>query len=955
MDKPRLQHTAMPQCLARSASATRLSSASSSLPHSSMESSAFIFLLRRRIKKGPEPELIVDKINSDSAHTLTNNGTPKVNGNNNAHHVHYNLGDKNNGHHEQQHQRQNQLLDFDIVEDEPYANMHPIQNAYETLSKVSVEKETPELEPTNQGEILESSLNSMEGSDDNVSYIRVSEDDLAKKGETMTKNDKEMSINGDDGEKSSMWDKRNARSIGEGVRFKSQLREGLEEQTKLHRERLLSNLLEGAIGATARTFEFEKEKIRNATKPFRWRGFGRGNKDSDSEGEESKESPSDSAFAEIATNTISSNTKDAEAKHKPNSRKFGARTIAGLIVAFAQEVEGLEVEVDADANTPIWDKTVHSIKICFSRLGFQQIRMGGLDEVFSELEKSMSPSEKFKLASSFFNVGKPATADEAFDKIDVDNSGSLDEVELAQALKMAAITGGNRFGSRSKETLTELASRLVRLYDTDGDGVVDREEYQVMVQDMATLRDAKLREELHEQTELDRTESNGGEKKKKKMWFSSVFGGKKNAPLSNNSTMGNGENIIDVTENEEFWGAIDQGEGSIVLEDLELDLRRLLFGAIPGAKKILPGGPLILKPFTATLTASFNKDDIMDSFFLDTGLRRLVARALSRRVRGIRDLLDGAVFYGRTWKVFEQNSPQVEVAKLEDVHFDNRNRLIITGRAKIQDALGYKHDPIEQGFKLRTKIGTRANGRIIGLLKPEIAIFAECPKELERTVKTKCKEWFGYTMPTLKPFYAYIPLVSPLKKDENMDGFNMGEDNQIKSIEIKNGKLRIEISAFLRPGRFLGNHFLAYTVPNRTIILTVDRVREGMRIARRNKRLAELAAREVQKLAAAQQSKGGASADIDSGKPSISPEGKDRIRRLEKEVKATIQEEAILREMKESSNKEKGKSFISRFVEGYSGAIREELDLEMNARLSFSISDFFGSQDSEENDDKELR
>ena len=41
--------------------------------------------------------------------------------------------------------------------------------------------------------------------------------------------------------------------------------------------------------------------------------------------------------------------------------------------------------------------------------------------------------------------------------------------------------------------------------------------------------------------------------------------------------------------------------------------------------------------------------------------------------------------------------------------------------------------------------------------------------------------------------YAYIPLVSPLKKDENMDGFNMGEDNQIKSIEIKNGKLRIEV------------------------------------------------------------------------------------------------------------------------------------------------------------------
>lgn len=156
----------------------------------------------------------------------------------------------------------------------------------------------------------------------------------------------------------------------------------------------------------------------------------------------------------------------------------------------------------------------------------------------------------------------------------------------------------------------------------------------------------------------------------------------------------------------------------------------------------------------------------------------------------------------------------------------------------------------------------------------------------------------------------------------------------------------LQISAFLRPGRFLGNHYLAFTVPNRTLILTLDRVREGMRNARRNKRLAELAAREVQKLAAAQGPAGGGTGPADeSGK--ISPEGKARIRRLEKELKATIQEEAIIREMEEDSNKENGKSFISRFVEGYSGAIREELDLEMNARLSSSISDFFGSQDSD--------
>lgn len=123
-----------------------------------------------------------------------------------------------------------------------------------------------------------------------------------------------------------------------------------------------------------------------------------------------------------------------------------------------------------------------------------------------------------------------------------------------------------------------------------------------------------------------------------------------------------------------------------------------------------------------------------------------------------------------------------------------------------------------------------------------------------------------------------------------------------------------------------------------------------MRNARRNKQLAELAAREVQELAAAQEFSSDEA--IETGdKPSISPEGKARIRRLEKELKATIQEEAILREMEDSS-KENGKSFISRFVEGYSGAIREELDLEMNARLSSSISDFFGSQDSDVDDAK---
>lgn len=62
-----------------------------------------------------------------------------------------------------------------------------------------------------------------------------------------------------------------------------------------------------------------------------------------------------------------------------------------------------------------------------------------------------------------------------------------------------------------------------------------------------------------------------------------------------------------------------------------------------------------------------------------------------------------------------------------------------------------------------------------------------------RSIRSTCKKWLGYTIPILQPLYTFIPLVSPLKKDDDMDGFNLGEDNQIKSITIKNGKLRFEV------------------------------------------------------------------------------------------------------------------------------------------------------------------
>ena len=146
--------------------------------------------------------------------------------------------------------------------------------------------------------------------------------------------------------------------------------------------------------------------------------------------------------------------------------------------------------------------------------------------------------------------------------------------------------------------------------------------------------------------------------------------------------------------------------------------------------KITPGGPLVLEPFTVTVTGSFNRDDIMESLLLDDGLRRLVARALRRRVRSIRDLLDGAVFYGRSWNMASKQAPVVEVPKLTNIEFDKKNKLIITGKAKIRASPDQPF--VEQSFKLRTKLGTRENGQYIRLEEPELALILECPKAWER-------------------------------------------------------------------------------------------------------------------------------------------------------------------------------------------------------------------------------
>ena len=120
----------------------------------------------------------------------------------------------------------------------------------------------------------------------------------------------------------------------------------------------------------------------------------------------------------------------------------------------------------------------------------------------------------------------------------------------------------------------------------------------------------------------------------------------------------------------------------------------------------------------------------MKSSLLDAGLRQLVGFALRVRVRSLRDFADGAVFYGRKWKRSSAKSPLVECTELTNVEFDNQDRVIITGRAKVRAS--FDAPVIDNSFKLRTKVATPRNGRAIKLSEPEIAVVIECPNEWEK-------------------------------------------------------------------------------------------------------------------------------------------------------------------------------------------------------------------------------
>ena len=572
---------------------------------------------------------------------------------------------------------------------------------------------------------------------------------------------------------------------------------------------------------------------------------------------------------------LSSIFAKANASIERTSRRVAARTLTGLITAMAEEVQDLNVEVDARDETPYRNKHITAVRIQFSRLGFKPLRLGGHNSPTDRKQQREAVTNHHFILMDQFRFDKRSVsknsrnmhvgllngrdsndendddfldridADEAFDRIDVDKSGFLDRKELIQALGLAAMVSNDKTlvledmeSDSHVSILEELASDLFELYDVNGDGVVDRREYKMMVADMAALRnrDQKRRRESEPDGDSDDNHEHIN-------WFFSSIGSIQNrtaatiAPsvdyfqnklghfmpsmeyvqnrsgllssgvstsvkfiqnktgllttgvsagvgygveyvqnttgylastsidfLQNNTGfteyMQNSSELLtnsmefvkgrlpwpteqvpvsaaysanQVIDNLEAAESFSKSLGSITFSDIKMDLRRLFFGGIPILKHIIPGGPLILEPFTTTITGSFNRRDIMNSFLLDAGLRRLVMRALRRRVGFLRDALEGAMFKGRSWKTFGDETgggPRVEIPELTNVEFDENDKLIITGSARVQTSPDAA--VINQSFKVRTSIGTRKDGRFIRLEEPELALVIECPDSWEK-------------------------------------------------------------------------------------------------------------------------------------------------------------------------------------------------------------------------------
>jgi hypothetical protein len=217
------------------------------------------------------------------------------------------------------------------------------------------------------------------------------------------------------------------------------------------------------------------------------------------------------------------------------------------------------------------------------------------------------------------------------------------------------------------------------------------------------------------------------------------------------------------------------------------------------------------------------------------------------------------------------------------------------------------------------------------------------------SIESVCKK-FNWPIPK-KPGCVcfFFPIYSPFKVEDN-DGFDLGPDNRVKSLYISDGALRFEMESVLRPGRFLGSYYIAFTVPIRTFLVTMDRVVSGIRAARKNKR-------ELQKNAALAGTTGiskGRNANGDelsttySTQDVVQNNGKDGLLKFA-DVPKNGRASSITGSSSEpaknpgSHSKKPSKNFFSRFVEGYLG-VGNYYDEVRNERLTLAISEWFGRQ-----------
>ena len=257
-------------------------------------------------------------------------------------------------------------------------------------------------------------------------------------------------------------------------------------------------------------------------------------------------------------------------------RRLVERTIMGLITALTEEVEDLDVELKTSSRTPIWRKEIDEVRINFSRLSFRPIKMGGMRKTKQNVTVADQEVDEAELASVM-------TADEAFDIIDKDKSGTLDRDEIAEALSLLSV---GKVGN-DNQSFEDLASELVGLYDINGDGVVDREEYQKMVEDMAKLK--KERQESYQLQNQTDAESNPFFKVKTAAKLLKDDISSKAAETAAQVKSKAAEVAARVGRNATGTDAeneLTKDYGSIVMTGLKLDLRRLVFGGIPLIKKV---------------------------------------------------------------------------------------------------------------------------------------------------------------------------------------------------------------------------------------------------------------------------------------------------------------------------------------------------------------------------------